>query len=162
MWCQERSDTPAIYRLNTEYQHCEPPEVENIVFLIISFPPDPSTPLKIDISRQTVLQILDKLEKSVIIDEVLPLLCEIRLTDLTILTTVLGMAGDDDDDDTKEECVEMYRVMLSDRKYGLTMTVLATRVLPVLIPQMVNTQLDMETYISVQSTIQEMLDHIDR
>ena len=149
--------------LNTEYQHCEPPEVENIVFLIISFPPAPSTPLKIDISRQTVLQILDKLEKSVIIDEVLPLLCEIRLTDLTILTTVLGMAGDDDDDDdAKEECVEMYRVMLSDRKYGLTMTVLATRVLPVLIPQMVNTQLDMETYISVQSTIQEMLDHIDR
>ena len=57
-----------------------------------------------------------------IIDEVLPLLCEIRLTDLNILTTVL----------------EMYRVMLSDRKYGLTMTVLATRVLPVLIPQMVN------------------------
>ena len=110
-----------------------------------------------------MLQILDKLEKSVIIDEVLPLLCEIRLTDLTILTTVLGMAGDDDDDDdANEECVEMYRVMLSDRKYGLTMTVLATRVLPVLIPQMVNTQLDMETYISVQSTIQEMLDHIDR
>ena len=109
-----------------------------------------------------MLQILDKLEKSVIIDEVLPLLCEIRLTDLTILTTVLGMSGDDDDYDAKEECVEMYRVMLSDRKYGLTMTVLATRVLPVLIPQMVNTQLDMETYISVQSTIQEMLDHIDR
>ena len=93
-----------------------------------------------------IAKILDKLEKSVIIDEVLPLLCEIRLTDLNILTTVL----------------EMYRVMLSDRKYGLTMTVLATRVLPVLIPQMVNTQLDMETYITVQSTIQEMMDHIDR
>ena len=76
-----------------------------------------------------IAKILDKLEKSVIIDEVLPLLCEIRLTDLNILTTVL----------------EMYRVMLSDRKYGLTMTVLATRVLPVLIPQVVNTQLDMET-----------------
>ena len=93
-----------------------------------------------------IAKILDKLEKSVIIDEVLPLLCEIRLTDLNILTTVL----------------EMYRVMLSDRKYGLTMTVLATRVLPVLIPQVVNTQLDMETYITVQSTTQEMMDHIDR
>ena len=93
-----------------------------------------------------IAKILDKLEKSMIIDEVLPLLCEIRLTDLNILTTVL----------------EMYRVMLSDRKYGLTMTVLATRVLPVLIPQVVNTQLDMETYITVQSTTQEMMDHIDR
>ena len=56
----------------------------------------------------------------------------------------------------------MYRVMLSDRKYGLTMTVLATRVLPVLIPQLVNPQLDMETYIAVQSTIHGMFDHIDR
>ena len=93
-----------------------------------------------------IAKILDKLEKSVIIDEVLPLLCEIRLTDLNILTTVL----------------EMYRVMLSDRKYGLTMTVLATRVPPVLIPQVANIQLDMETHITVQSTTQEMMDHIDR
>jgi hypothetical protein len=30
---------------------------------------------------------------------------------------------------------EIYRVMLSDRKYGLNMSLLATRVLPVLIPQ---------------------------
>ena len=52
--------------------------------------------------------------------------------------------------------------MLSDRKYGLTMTVLATRVLPVLMPQMVNPQLDLETYITVQTTIHDMLEHIDR
>ena len=56
----------------------------------------------------------------------------------------------------------MYRVMLSDRKYGLTVTVLATRVLPVLIPQLVNPHLDMETYIAVQFTIHDMFDHIDR
>ena len=35
-------------------------------------------------------QILDKLEKCVIIDEVLPLLGEIRLNDVNILITVLG------------------------------------------------------------------------
>ena len=52
--------------------------------------------------------------------------------------------------------------MLSDKKYGLTMTILATRVLPVLTPQMVNQQLDMETYMAVRSTIQDMFDHIDR
>ena len=52
--------------------------------------------------------------------------------------------------------------MLSDRKYGLTMTILANRVLPVLIPQMVNPQLDIETYMAVHSTIQDMFDHIDR
>ena len=107
------------------------------------------------------LQILDKLEKCVIIDEVLPLLSEIRLNDVNILITVLGkfmswkLA-------VNENCSEIYRVMLSDRKYGLTMTILANRVLPVLIPQMVNPQLDIETYMAVQSTIQDMFDHIDR
>ena len=35
-------------------------------------------------------QILDKLEKSVIIDEVLPLLTDIKLSDVNILVTVLG------------------------------------------------------------------------
>jgi len=93
-----------------------------------------------------IAKILDKLEKCVIIDEVLPLLGEIRLNDVNILVTVL----------------EIYRVMMSDRKYGLTMNILATRVLPVLLPQMVNPQLDMETYIVVQTTIQDMFDHIDR
>ena len=52
--------------------------------------------------------------------------------------------------------------MLSDKKYGLTVTILATRVLPVLTPQMVNPQLDSETYVAVRSTIQDMFDYIDR
>ena len=79
--------------------------------------------------------------------------------------------------------------MLSDRKYGLTVTLLATRsilsvitiiniitttttiiiiimiiirVLPVLIPQSVNPQLTLDQYLVVQNTIQEMFDHIDR
>jgi hypothetical protein len=39
---------------------------------------------------QRLAQILDKLEKGVIIDEVLPLLAEIRLNDVNILITVLG------------------------------------------------------------------------
>jgi hypothetical protein len=35
-------------------------------------------------------QILDKLDRGVIMDEVLPLLCDIRLNDVNILITVLG------------------------------------------------------------------------
>ena len=49
---------------------------------------------------------------------------------------------------------EMYRVMLSDKKYGLTVAVLATRVLPVLLPQLVNPQLDLE--------MEERWQHTDR
>ena len=37
-----------------------------------------------------VFQILDKLDRAVIIDEVLPLLVDIRLNDINILITVLG------------------------------------------------------------------------
>ena len=52
--------------------------------------------------------------------------------------------------------------MLSDKKYGLTITLLSTRVLPVLVPQLVNPQLDLENYVLVHSTVQDMLDHVDR
>ena len=52
--------------------------------------------------------------------------------------------------------------MLSDKKYGLTVSILATRVMPVLLPQLVNPQLDLEVYLMVQTTTQEMLDHIDK
>ena len=57
---------------------------------------------------------------------------------------------------------EIYRVMLSDKKYGLSVSILATRVMPVLLPQLVNPQLDLEVYLMVQTTTQEMLDHIDK
>ena len=52
--------------------------------------------------------------------------------------------------------------MLSHKKYGLTMTLVATKVLPVLLPQLVNPQLDLESYILVHSTVQDMLDHVDK
>ena len=52
--------------------------------------------------------------------------------------------------------------MLSDKKYGLTVSILATRVMPVLLPQLVNPQLELEVYLMVQTTTQEMLDHIDK
>ena len=52
--------------------------------------------------------------------------------------------------------------MLADRKYGLTVTLLATRVLPVLIPQTVNPQLSLDQYLVVHSTLQEMFDFVDR
>ena len=52
--------------------------------------------------------------------------------------------------------------MLSDKKYGLTVTILSTRVMPVLLPQLVNPQLDLEVYLMVQTTLQEMFDHVDK
>ncbi|KAJ8924777.1 hypothetical protein NQ315_000930 [Exocentrus adspersus] len=65
---------------------------------------------------------LDRLDKAQIIDEVLPLLYDIRLSDPQITLRV----------------VNIYRLMLSDKKYGLSVNLMATKVMPSLLPQTVN------------------------
>lgn len=60
-------------------------------------------------------------------------------------------------------CVlDIYRVMLSDKKYGLSANIIATRVMPSLLPHSVNPSFSIEQFGIVCETLQEMLDHIDR
>ncbi|ETN65010.1 hypothetical protein AND_003228 [Anopheles darlingi] len=80
---------------------------------------------------QCVERTLDKLDKSQIIDEVLPLLLEVRLTDPDIVVRV----------------VNIYRIMLCDKKYGLTVNIMATKVMPTLLPQTVNPSLNLEQFM---------------
>ncbi|XP_046997938.1 protein kinase domain-containing protein ppk32 [Schistocerca americana] len=89
---------------------------------------------------------LDKLDKSQIIDEVLPLLWDVRLADPEITIRV----------------VNIYRLMLSDKKYGLSVNLMATRVMPSLLPQTVNPSLNLDQFTNLLEVLQEMLDHIDR
>lgn len=58
--------------------------------------------------------------------------------------------------------LDIYRIMLSDKKYGLSVNIMATRVMPSLLPQTVNPQLNLEQFTILLETLQEMLDHIDR
>ncbi|CAO1315978.1 unnamed protein product [Diamesa hyperborea] len=95
---------------------------------------------------QCVERILDRLDKSQIIDEVLPMLYDIRLSDPEIILRV----------------VHIYRIMLSDKKYGLSVNVMATRVMPSLLPQTVNPSLNLEQFMILLEVLQEMLDCIDR
>ncbi|XP_055689243.1 SCY1-like protein 2 isoform X3 [Lutzomyia longipalpis] len=95
---------------------------------------------------QCIEKIFDKLDKSQIIDEVLPLLWEVRLSDPEIILRV----------------VHIYRIMLSDKKYGLSVNIMATRVMPSLLPQTVNPSLNLEQFTILLEVLQEMLDHIDR
>ena len=53
-------------------------------------------------------------------------------------------------------------MMLADKRYGLSVNVISTKVLPILIPQMVNPQLQYEDFVFVQEVLQEMFDGIDR
>lgn len=95
---------------------------------------------------QCIERILDKLDKSQIIDEVLPMLYEIRLSDPEIILRI----------------VHIYRIMLSDKKYGLSVNMMATRVMPSLLPQTVNPSLNLEQFMILLEVLQEMLDCIDR
>uniref|UniRef100_A0A1B0GJT5 Uncharacterized protein n=1 Tax=Lutzomyia longipalpis TaxID=7200 RepID=A0A1B0GJT5_LUTLO len=52
--------------------------------------------------------------------------------------------------------------MLSDKKYGLSVNIMATRVMPSLLPQTVNPSLNLEQFTILLEVLQEMLDHIDR
>jgi len=57
---------------------------------------------------------------------------------------------------------DIYRLMLSDKKYGLSVNLMATRVMPSLLPQTVNPSLNLEQFTNLLEVLQEMLDHIDR
>lgn len=57
---------------------------------------------------------------------------------------------------------DIYRLMLSDKKYGLSVNLMATKVMPSLLPQTVNPSLNLEQFTILLEVLQEMLDHIDR
>ena len=52
--------------------------------------------------------------------------------------------------------------MLTEKRYGLTVGMIATKVLPLLIPQLVNPQLQYEHFVIVHEVLQEMFDVIDK
>ena len=52
--------------------------------------------------------------------------------------------------------------MLADRRFGLSVNLIASKVLPLLVPQMVNPQLQYDHFVVVHEVLQEMFDVIDR
>ncbi|EEB16558.1 conserved hypothetical protein [Pediculus humanus corporis] len=106
-----------------------------------------STDIKIVLNVLLCLEkCLNRLDRTMIIDEVLPLLWDVRLQDPEIILRV----------------VSIYRLMLSDKKYGLSVNLMATRVMPSLLPQTVNPSLNLDQFTILLEVLQEMLDHIDR
>ncbi|XP_069166584.1 SCY1-like protein 2 [Procambarus clarkii] len=91
-------------------------------------------------------RILDKLERSAIIDDVLPILSDVKLQDADVTVKV----------------VNIYRLMLGVKKFGLSVNLLATRILPSLLPLTISPSLNLLQFSFLLQTIHEMLDHIDR
>ncbi|XP_058808190.1 SCY1-like protein 2 isoform X2 [Phymastichus coffea] len=98
------------------------------------------------ILMNALASILDRLEKQQIIDEVLPLLWDVKLQEPEIILRMVGI----------------YRIMLSDKKYGLSVNLMATRVMPLLLPQTVNPALTFDVFTALLEVLQEMLNHIER
>ncbi|XP_051175555.1 SCY1-like protein 2 isoform X2 [Leptopilina boulardi] len=98
------------------------------------------------ILMKALASILDRLEKQQIIDDVMPLLWNVKLQEPEIVVRV----------------VSIYRLMLSDKKYGLSVNLMATRVMPSLLPQTVNPALKLENFNLLLDVLQEMLNHIER
>ncbi|XP_035223115.1 uncharacterized protein LOC118195885 isoform X1 [Stegodyphus dumicola] len=58
--------------------------------------------------------------------------------------------------------VRIYKHMLGEKKYGLTVNLLATKVMPALIPVVVSPGLKLDQFTSLVELLREMLDHVAR
>ncbi len=72
-------------------------------------------------------KILENLEKWIVLDDILPILEKITIRDSAILMAMLGI----------------YKIVLTHPKLGITKDLLATRVLPFLIPITIDNNLNM-------------------
>ncbi|XP_052776231.1 SCY1-like protein 2 isoform X2 [Mya arenaria] len=104
--------------------------------------------IKMRINALTCIDtVLDSLDKMIILDDVLPFLMDITLgQEAKIVMAIVGI----------------YKHLLSDKKFGLTHNLIATRVMPPLIPQTVNPGLSMEQFSALMEVLRDMLEHIDR
>ncbi|XP_050538239.1 SCY1-like protein 2 isoform X3 [Daktulosphaira vitifoliae] len=103
--------------------------------------------LKIVLNILACLEIiLHRLEKQQIIEEVLPLIWIISQTDPEVIARI----------------AIIYSMILRDKKYGLSVTLIATKIMPTLIPHTMNPGLNLEQFQTLIELLQDMLDHIDR
>ncbi|CAL7943963.1 unnamed protein product [Xylocopa violacea] len=98
------------------------------------------------ILMNVIPRILSRLEKQKIIDCILPLLFNVKFQEAEIIVRV----------------VKIYRLMLTDKKYGLSVDWMATRAMPSLLPQTINPSLNLEQFELLLKVLQDMLNHIER
>ncbi|XP_015127259.1 SCY1-like protein 2 isoform X1 [Diachasma alloeum] len=90
-------------------------------------------------------RILETLDTQQIVDEVYPLLWDIKLQQPDAIARV----------------VTIYRLLLSNKKFGLTINIIATKVMPLLLPATVNPSLNLEQFQTLIELLQGMLSRIE-
>ncbi|EDV96081.1 GH16052 [Drosophila grimshawi] len=91
-------------------------------------------------------RVMDRMERAQVMEEVLPLLANVRIPDPDIIMRT----------------VRIYHKLFADKSYGLTVETMATNVLPLLIPHTVNPSLNFDHYCYLLEVLQQMLEAIDR
>ena len=89
--------------------------------------------------------ILEHLEKWIVLDDILPILEKITVRDSGVLMAMLGI----------------FKVVFTHPKLGITKDILATRIIPFLIPISIDSNLNMKQFTSYMSLIKEMLAQIE-
>ena len=90
-------------------------------------------------------KLLDNLEKWIVLDDVLPILEKVTMRESSVLMAILGI----------------YRVTLTHPKLGITKDLLATKILPHLIPLCVDNNLNISQFNAYMQLIKDMLMQID-
>ncbi|XP_023930039.1 SCY1-like protein 2 isoform X3 [Lingula anatina] len=91
-------------------------------------------------------RLLDRMDKSVISDNVIPFLTKIEPEDPEIVMAITGI----------------FRHMMTDKRCGLTHALLALQVMPSLLPHTTNALLTMEEFGVLMDLLRDMFDAIDR
>ncbi|XP_068627265.1 SCY1-like protein 2 [Battus philenor] len=91
-------------------------------------------------------KIMCRLERNDVIENVIPTLLAMRMTDPDIVNRV----------------VKLYKSMLLERKFGLNTNVMAKQMIPSLAPQTVNPGLNAEQFASLMEILYDMLQNIDQ
>ncbi|KAE9533092.1 hypothetical protein AGLY_009520, partial [Aphis glycines] len=103
--------------------------------------------LKIVLNILACLEIiLHRLEKQQIIEDVLPLIWIVNQTDPEVIARI----------------AVIYSMILRDKKYGLSVNMIATKIMPTLIPHTMNPGLNLEQFQTLIEVLQDMLEQIDR
>ncbi|XP_026830100.1 SCY1-like protein 2 isoform X2 [Ooceraea biroi] len=137
--------TAAFVAVSHVTQHLEDDAIRNVVLpkLLEAFD---NNSADARVLMDVVPCILSRLEKQKIIDCILPLLCKVKLQEPEIVVRV----------------VNIYRLMLTDKKYGLSVNWMAAHAMPSLLPQTVNPALNLEQFILLLEVLQDMLNNIER
>ncbi|CAH1647542.1 unnamed protein product [Spodoptera littoralis] len=91
-------------------------------------------------------KIIVKFDKTIILEQVIPTLLAMRLSDPDIVTRV----------------VKLYKSLLMERRFGVPTNVMATKMIPSLAPQTVNPALNVDQFTNLMEILYDMLENIDR